>query len=170
MSLRQCLVTTKGLVAHPARGIIANAQLIAVAEGLDIVNVVPRKVSFGRWKLAGQIVPAGEGRLVIRPARSEIDAATFSQGEEYDAAHDLAFMYEIPVHSDMDAIEDHVTVMFTALVRSLRQLPEYSRENGGTIYEIDGRIVFNFGEYAPQPTITTGGFTASARVLEQSSI
>jgi hypothetical protein len=169
VSLRQCLKTAKGLVADPARGIVERAKAIAVAEGVDVA-IVPRKVTFGRWKLAGQIVPAGEGRLVIRPARAEQEPVSYADDSERLGAHDLAFMYEIPVHADLDALEDHLTIMFHALVQCLSELPEYARETGGTIYEIDGRITATFGEYAPQATITTGGFTASARVLEQSSI
>jgi hypothetical protein len=170
MSLRQCLVTTKGLVADPARGIIEHARRIAIAEGLDLVNVVPRNVTFGRWKLAGQLVPAGDGRLIIRPIRAEFDAVTYADDDVRNGAHNLGFLYATPVHSDLDAFEDHATVMFAALVACLSELPEYSRETGGTIYEIDGRITAGFDEYAPLATITTGGFTASARVLEQSSI
>jgi hypothetical protein len=163
MSQRQLLDTLKLALQDGDTGLAAQAQTIAIAEGLNVRT----DFTFDRWALSGKMMPGGGPNVSVTPTGWAANTMLPNEALR-DAVGSFNIGYE-NFSADMGELEDNVSVVATALIRVLDRLREFSDTKlpagSGTVVQVLEAVSFTFGAFGRGAT--SSGFLCSVNIQER---
>jgi hypothetical protein len=155
------LATVAAALEDPEIGLAAAVESLAEPGGA----IVRSDFSFGAWALSGQLSDTRAPNVVVRPRQWEILEDGSAVGH-YDAFAVLDISYEY-FGAELDDIQTNVTIAGVALTKVIFALREYSDRTDGTIVDLRGTLLFNYGEFEGP---TSNGFTCTLTLIERSAL
>lgn len=160
MSMAEILTTVDAALRDGSVGLVARVTALAPADARIL-----RAFAFVPWSLDnGGIRDARIPNVMLRPVRWLPEPKRQDTGHrDADAQVQVGYEYFGTVAAD---IQDNTAILATALAQVADALPDYVAAHGGTIYEVQDPIDYDFGQFAGP---TSHGFLATITLKERST-